>query len=143
MTTPREFLLEKLYNAYRLERKALRVMTIAYEMARLCPRLRLRLREHIDETRWQSRLLEVCLENMGEQPKAHRPKLGLPPAHTGVALKQREIAAYRDLIAAADAAGEPDIAQVGREILAQEIAMSSWLHDYSYPSAAMPLGAAS
>jgi ferritin-like metal-binding protein YciE len=144
MTTPRECLLEKLYDAYRLEQKALRILTIAQEMARLCPRLRARLKEHTDETRWQSRLLEVCLENMGEQPRAHRPKWGfLPPAHSGMALKRREIACYRDLIAAAEAANETDIAQVAREILAQEIAMSTWLEDYFAPAAATRIGAMS
>lgn len=143
MTTPRECLLEKLYDAYRLERKALRILTVAQPMARLCPRLRARLREHVDETKWQARLLEVCLENMGEKPKAWRPGWGLPPAHTGMALKRREITAYRDLVTAAEAAGEPEIAQVGREILAQEIAMASWLEDYLYPATQYRVGALS
>jgi ferritin-like metal-binding protein YciE len=144
MTTPRECLLEKLYSAYRLEQKGLRILGIAQEMARLCPRLRARIKEHADETRWQSRLLEVCLENMGEKPGAHRPKWDfLPPAHTGIALKRREIACYRDLIAAAEAANEPDIAQVAREILAQELAMSAWLEDYFYPAASTRIGAMS
>ena len=135
MTTPREFLLEKLYDAYCLERKALRILSAAQQVARLCPHVRARLREHADETRWQSRLLEVCLENLGEKPKERRLGWGLPPAHTGAALKRREIAAYRAVITAAEAAGEPEIAAVGREILAQELAMADWLENYLHPAA--------
>lgn len=143
MTTPREYLLEKLYDAYRLERKALRILNVAQHMARLCPRLRGRLRDHADETKWQVRLLEVCLENLGEKPRTWRAGWGLPPAHTGIALKRREITAYRELLSAAEAAGEAEVAQVAREILAQEIAMVSWLEDYHYPAAATRVGALS
>ena len=143
MTTPRECLLEKLYDAYRLERRALRVLTVAQEMARLCPRLRARIKEHFDETKWQSRLIEACLESLGEKPRAKRLTWGLPPMRTGMALKRREITAYRELIAAAEAAGEPDIAQAGREILAQEVAMSTWLEDYLYPASSNRIGALS
>ncbi len=143
MKTPRDLLLEKLYDAYRLERRALRILAVAQEIARLCPRLRARLREHAIDTRWQSRLLEVCLENLGAKPGLHGGRRGLPRARTGAGFKRHEIAAYRELILAAERADEPEIAQVGREILAQEIAMSAWLEDYLSPAASSRIGALS
>jgi ferritin-like metal-binding protein YciE len=143
MTTPRDILLEKLYDAYRLERRAMRILAVAQEIARLCPRLRARIREHAVETRWQARLLEVSLENLGAKPGARGGKRHLPRARTGVGFKRQEIAAYRALIVAAERANEPDIAQAGREILAQEISMSTWLEDYLSPAAASRIGALS
>lgn len=143
MTTPREYLLEKLCDAYRLERRALRILNVTQEIARLCPRLRARLRDHATETKWQVRLLEVCLENMGIKPSTVKGKWNWPPAHTGAAFKRREIEAYRALIAAAEKANEPEIAQVGREIMTQELAMSTWLDDYLYPASSSRIGALS
>ena len=135
MTKAQEFLLEKLYNAYRLERRALRILQVAQEIARLCPRVRTRVRDHVTETRWQTRLLEVCIENMGGDPSEIPSGAYLPFARSSAAFKRQEIEAYHALILAAEAANEPEVVQVGREILAQELAMSTWLESYRQPGA--------
>jgi ferritin-like metal-binding protein YciE len=138
MTTPKTYLLEKLYDAYRLERRALKILGAAQKARGACPELRARVREHAVETRWQARLLEICIENLGARPDACRsrgPKL--PFSRTASAFKQLEIMTYRAIIAAAGKAGEPEIADICREILDQEISMSSWLEDHlSHPTAA-------
>lgn len=136
MTTPKTYLLEKLYDAYRLERRALKILRAAQKARGICPELRARVRDHAIETRWQARLLEVCLENLGARPEAFTRKGSKPaPSRTAAAFKQLEIMAYRALVAAAGTAGELEIAHICTEILDQEIAMSAWLEDHQLAAA--------
>lgn len=125
MTTPRDTLVDKLHDAYCLERRALEILH-AQQRKSLCDALHTRMKEHALDTKWQARLLEVCLENLGASPGDAEPRK-IRHESMDVAFKQVEILTYSALIAAAKSAGEDEIADICREILEQERAMAEWL----------------
>jgi ferritin-like metal-binding protein YciE len=125
VTTPRDDLVDKLHDAYCMERRALEILHTQQRKS-LCDQLRARMKEHALETKWQARLLEVCLENLGAAPPSFSHKK-IRHDSMDVAFKQVEILTYSALIAAAKSAGEDEIADICREILDQERTMADWL----------------
>ncbi|MEZ0225754.1 MAG: DUF892 family protein [Alphaproteobacteria bacterium] len=114
-------LLEKLEDAYALERQALRSLESALGQSTACSRTRLKLREQAAGTKWQARLLEVCLENLGTKPGLRRKSRKYPPSN--------DTSVYHSLIAAAKHAGETEIVQICHEIIDRKLAMSAGLEE--------------
>jgi len=109
------------------------------------PKLKSRIEQHITETRRQARDVEQCLQSMGQDTSALKDTGGKAMAMmqavggivmgdevikgtlAGYSFEHMEIASYTILIAAAEAAGEHEIASVCERILGEEQAMAAWL----------------
>jgi ferritin-like metal-binding protein YciE len=109
------------------------------------PQLKARIEQHITETQRQARDVEQCLKSMGEDTSALKDTGGkamammqamsgvvmgdevIKGALVGYSFEHMEIASYTVLIAAAEAAGEREIASVCERILGEEQAMAAWL----------------
>jgi ferritin-like metal-binding protein YciE len=111
------------------------------------PELETGMKQHLEETRSQRKRLEQCIERRGASRSSVKDMVGKFTATmqnlSGVfagdevvkgvlasyAFEHMEIASYRILIAAAEAAGDAETARVCREILREEEAMATWLAD--------------
>lgn len=109
------------------------------------PQLKTRIEQHITETQRQARDVEQCLKSIGEDTSAMKDTGGKAMAMmqsmggmvmgdevikgtlVGYSFEHMEIAAYTVLIAAAEAAGESEVATVCERILGEEQAMAAWL----------------
>lgn len=145
MTTPREHLLHWLKDAHAMEQQAESMLRAQSERLDEYPVLRTRIIQHIDETRGQRQQLEECLKGLGEEPSSMKDAMGkmmamgqtlggmmasdepVKGAMAGYVFEHGEIASYVALISAAEAAGEPHVAQVAHQILEQERQMADWL----------------
>ncbi|MDN7673069.1 ferritin-like domain-containing protein [Burkholderia oklahomensis] len=148
MTTPREHLEDWLRDAYAMERHA--ETMLKSQAARLdnYPVLRDRIRQHVETTLEQQRLLEGCLQRLEIAPSAIKDLAARIAAHgqaaggvfvsdevvkgamAGYVFENLEIASYKTLIAAAQLAGEKEIRDCGERILKQEIDMAQWLSEH-------------
>jgi ferritin-like metal-binding protein YciE len=145
MPTARENLAAWLRDAYAMEGQAIELLESQIERLEHYPQAQPRLREHLEETRTQQATVERCLEGLGESPstlKAATMRLaanvqGLLHALSGdevlkhalgsYAFEQFEAGCYRSLAAAAQAAGEPGIANTCTRLMEQEQAMAAWV----------------
>jgi ferritin-like metal-binding protein YciE len=109
------------------------------------PEFQERIALHIADTRRHADLVEQCLALLGEKPSMVKSALGsvmgmLQGPSTGLfhdelmknaimdfAAENLEIASYRALVTAAEALGQTEIAEICREILAEEEEMAMWL----------------
>jgi ferritin-like metal-binding protein YciE len=104
-----------------------------------------RLQQHLEETRDQRAKVEECLRTLGEDTSTLKDaamKVGanlqgmmhmmssdevLKHALASNAFEHFEAASYRSLSAAAQNAGEPEIAKTCESIMQQELAMADWI----------------
>ena len=102
---------------------------------------------HLEETRWQAEKLEECLKKLKSDTSLLKTGAGkitgnlsaiatmfapdeiMKDTMASSVFEHMEIASYKILIAAAEHAGEPEIAQTCREILKQEESMAAWLDE--------------
>jgi ferritin-like metal-binding protein YciE len=134
-----------LKNAHAMENEALSIMRPQLKRIENYPEVSRKLEQHIAETENQKEQLEQILQDMGED-KSTLKDLGLAIAGSMTALSHSmagdeilkssfanyafenfEIAAYKSLIAAAEAAGAVSAVPVLKQILEQERAMAQWL----------------
>ncbi len=112
------------------------------------PDLKARLERHIDETKSQQVRLEACLDARGTSSSISKDVAGqaaaLMQGLTGAVMSDEvakgmlasdtfehmETGSYRMLTAAAEAAGDPTIAQVCTEICREEEEMAAWLAEH-------------
>ena len=136
-----------LNSAYGMEHSLAKVLENHAKDAKDHPELRSRMEEHVIETRAHADRVEECLKLLGEKPSAAKAGIGnimgmVQGASTGMfrdelvknvladyASEHFEIACYRSLIAAAEAADKPEIAEICGEILEEEEAMAAWLEE--------------
>lgn len=148
MTSKEDHLLDWLRDAHAMERQAETMLTSMAGRLEHYPELKARIEKHADETREQARLLESCLERRGTSQSALKDLAGRTTAMgqglsgmfvsdevvkgtmAGYTFEHMEIAAYRSLIAAAEAVGDTATAQVCQTILGQEIEMATWLEEH-------------
>lgn len=148
MTEPREHLLHWLRDAYAMEKQALEICERQAERIEHYPELQARIARHAEETKTQLSKLDQCFALLDEKPSAVKSAIGWTmgnmQAVTGMmapdeivkgsmasyVFENLEIASYTILIAAAEKAGEPEIARLCGEIRAQEQAMADWLEDH-------------
>ncbi|KQQ33328.1 hypothetical protein ASF61_09555 [Duganella sp. Leaf126] len=147
-TTPREHLVDWLRDAHAMEQQAEAMLEAQAERLDHYPQLRERIRQHIDETRWQRDQLDGCLQRQGASPSTLKDLSGklmafgqgvggmlasdevVKGAMAGYVFENLEIASYTALIVAAEAAGDDLTVGVCRNILAQEHAMAAWLLEH-------------
>jgi ferritin-like metal-binding protein YciE len=145
--SPKEQLTKWLNDAYGMEMAQIQVLENHAKDAKDYPDIRARDEQHIEETRRQAERVKQCLELLGEKTSGVKSAIGkvmgtVQGASTGMARdelvknflsdfgsEQFEIACYRSLIAGAEDLGQPEIARLCRESLAEEEAMARWLHD--------------
>jgi ferritin-like metal-binding protein YciE len=148
MTTPREHLIHWLKDAYAMEQQALSMTKAQSDRIDHYPQLTARIAEHVEETKGQIDKLERCfaiLETDGSMFKNSMGKMAATMQAIGgmmspdevvkgsmasYTFEHLEISSYRVLIAAAEAANEPEIARICGEILQEEIAMANWLEEH-------------
>jgi ferritin-like metal-binding protein YciE len=142
-----EELISWLNDAYAMERSIAEVLENHTKDASGHPEMKARLQQHLEETRSQMTMVHNCIERLGGTVSTTKALLGnffgtLQGVSTGMfrdelvkntildhATEHFEIASYRALIAAAEKAKEPEVAQVCQKILAEEEAMAQWLND--------------
>ncbi len=146
-TVAREHFLDWLRDAHAMEEQAETMLTTMESRIENYPELRARITQHIQETRHQAERLRHCIQQMGGDTSALKDVAGkfmatmqgfsgamatdevVKGGMFSYAFEHMEIAAYRNLITAANLLGEAGIAQVCEQILAEEIAMAAWLED--------------
>ncbi|UCI10518.1 ferritin-like domain-containing protein [Mesorhizobium sp. B1-1-8] len=145
MSESREWLVQWLRDAHAMEEQAETMLSGQLSRIENYPELSGRVRTHLEETKEQARRLKTCLDELDEGSSVLKDAGGKLTATaqsiSGVfagdevmkgslasyTFEHMEIASYTILIAAANAAGEAEIAQVCEQNLREEEAMAEWL----------------
>lgn len=148
MTEPREHLLHWLRDAYAMEKQALEMCERQSERIENYPELQRRITQHVAETKGQLAQLDRCFQILDESPSAIKSAIGWTMGNMQAAggmlmsdeivkgsissyvFENYEIATYTVLIAAAEKAHEPEIAQICNSIRDQELEMADWLIEH-------------
>jgi ferritin-like metal-binding protein YciE len=111
------------------------------------PDLKAKIEAHLTETRRQAQMLESCIERLGSDTSTVKDLMGkfvamgqgmsgaivddeiVKGSMANYTFEHMEIAAYKALIAAAEACGDPETGAVCQRILNEEMAMANWLSD--------------
>jgi ferritin-like metal-binding protein YciE len=143
--SPREILVTGLKNAYALESHAADVTENQASRLGDYPELQRRVRQHHEETLRQRDRLGECLSELGESSSTLKDSVlrlvgnmqtmfhataddeVLKGTFASVSLEHYEIAAYKSLIALAEACNDRSVAEVCRENLREEEAMADFL----------------
>ena len=143
--TQREILITGLKNAYAVEEHAADVTENQAKRLGDYPELQRRVQQHHQETLRQRDRLGECLNRLGESPSTVKDAVlrlvgnlqtmfhataddeVLKGTFASVSLEHYEIAAYKSLIAMADACNEPSVAEVCRQNLREEESMAQFL----------------
>ena len=138
-----------LRNAHAMEMQAESMLKGQASRLEHYPEVKARVEQHITETQQQARDVEQCLKSLGEDTSSLKDTGGkamaLMQAMGGIvmsdevikgtiasyAFEHMEIASYTVLIAAAQAAGETEVAHACERILQQEKAMATWLAEHT------------
>lgn len=144
----KEHFLDWLRDAHAMEEQAETMLKAMEGRLEHYPELRTRITQHIQETQHQSERLRHCIQDAGGDTSLLKDMAGkvmasmqgfsgamasdevVKGAMFSYAFEHMEIAAYRNLISAARIIGDARTAQVCEEILAEEIAMASWLEEH-------------
>lgn len=148
MTNRQDRLAQWLRDAHAMEEQAETMLNAQASRLENYPELRQRIEQHIRETESQAERVQQCIERLGSSGStmkdagakmmAFMQGLGgmfagdevVKGAMAGYAFEHLEISAYTALIAAAEEAGEQQIAVVCREILREEEQMADWLKQH-------------
>lgn len=140
-----ERILQWLRDAHSMEAEAETLLKAMASRLEHYPELKQRIEQHVTETQSQARRIEARLQALGSSTSTTKNVI----AHTmatmhaagnammtdevvkglgiSYAFEHMEIASYRNLLFAAEAAGDTGTAQLCREILPEEQAMADWL----------------
>lgn len=148
MTTPHEHLVHWLRDAYAMEHEALEMGKRQAERIENYPELAARIALHVEETQGQIEKLEKCFALLDTSPSTMKSAMGkiggnlhaftsamsadeiVKNSMSSYAFEHLEIGSYKILIAAAQQAGQQQIAKYCEEILAEEQAMADWLENH-------------
>jgi ferritin-like metal-binding protein YciE len=147
MTTADDRLDQWLRDAHAMEQQAEQMLSAQAERIESYPMLKNRLQQHVEETRSQRDRLHACMERRGVSASGMKDLMGKATAMvhglgsamagdevmkgvlTNYAFEHFEIASYRILIAAAEAVGDTQTAQVCETILREEEEMAAWIDE--------------
>lgn len=148
MTTRAEDnLMDWLRDAHAMEEQAENMLSTTAERLEHYPALKVRIEQHLEETRQQALLIRRCIERRGGDTSITKDAMGkimaMAQGMSGMfvsdevvkatlasyAFEHMEIASYKTLIAAAEVVGDAETKQVCEQILIQEEAMAKWLID--------------
>ena len=145
----REHLIDWLRDAHAMEMQAETMLKGQAGRLEHYPEVKARVEQHITETQQQAREVERCLKSLGEDISSLKDTgakaMALMQAMGGMvvsdevikgamasyAFEHMEIASYTILIAAAQAAGESEVAHTCEKILREEHAMAAWLAEHT------------
>lgn len=148
MTDPKEHLIHWLKDAYAMEHQAIKIAEKQADRIKHYPDVADRIALHAEETKSQAERLKACLEHLGSDTSAFKTGMGkvtgnmqmlagfvvpdeiVKASIANYVFEHYEIGCYRSLIAAAEKAGEPEIAQVCEDILHEEEEMAEWLEEH-------------
>lgn len=147
MATKQETLLAWLRDAHAMKQQAETMLSAMAGRIENYPEVKARIEEHLVQTRRQASALEGCIERLGGDTSTVKDLMGkfvamgqglsgafvadeiIKGAMASYTFEHMEIAAYKVLIAAADACGDPDTSAVCQRILGEEMAMAKWLDE--------------
>jgi ferritin-like metal-binding protein YciE len=150
MATKRERLIEWLRDAHAAEEQAEKMLSGTARQMDHDPEFRQALERHAAESEQQAQRLKECLHRLGEDTSLMKQLAGQfmamgqtlsgyvvgdQPAKAALAIAtfaQMEVTSYRILVAAAESAGETEIARTCEMLLAQEVDFSDWI-DHETP----------
>lgn len=145
MNSLKEDFQDWLRDAHAMEQQAEAMLGKMVDRVEKYPTLQNKLRQHLEDTKQQSKLVENCIEKMGASTSGMKDlaakAMGFGQAISGLFVEDEvvkgmmasyvfenmEISAYTSLVTAADALGEHEIKSVLEGILRQEIEMAEWL----------------
>ena len=146
-TTARDNLIAWLRDAHAMEEQAETMLNAQYQRLENYPALKARIRQHIEETKQHAKLIQGCLDRLGNSQSMMKDMAGklsamaqglggifaadevMKGALAGYTFEHMEIASYRILIATAEYIGDTDTVVACKRILAEELAMAKWLED--------------
>ncbi len=149
MATPKEHLIAWLRDAHAMEEQAETMLTAQSRRLQNYPDLKARIDQHIEETREHARRLETCLQRLDHRASSLKDISGkivalgqglsgmfvddevVKGSLAGYTFEHMEIASYKILIAAAEAAGETEVVTACQANLAEEVAMAEWLDEHA------------
>lgn len=138
-----------LQDAYAMEVEIAKVLESHQSAAEDYPEVQDKIAEHLEVTKQHAERVKECLEGLGESTSTVKSMIGtMMGAVTGpstapfgdqviknsmleYATEHFEMAAYRNLAAAAEELGHPEIVTMCEEILADEEEMEEWLEENS------------
>ncbi|CAO3455373.1 ferritin-like domain-containing protein [Azospirillum sp.] len=145
MPNAKDNLIAWLRDAHAMESQAVEMLERQVDRIKNYPEMLAKAQEHIDVSNRQAERLSQCLQSLGSSTSSIKTGVGMlignAQSLSGVfaddeivkagifnyAFEHFEIANYRALIAAANRAGEPEIARTLQQSLDEEIEMASWL----------------
>lgn len=145
MRTKEDLLTDWLRDAHAMEKQAETMLSAMASRVQNYPDLKMKIEEHLAETRRQADMTSSCIERRGSDTSTVKDLLGrfvamgqglsgvfvedevVKGAMAGYTFEHMEIAAYKVLIAAAEVCGDPETSAVCQRILAEEEAMAKWL----------------
>lgn len=145
MASAKERLLEWLRDAHAMEEQAEQILSTQVKRLQNYPDLEKKIEHHLQETRRHAERVQGCIERQGGSKSLVKDMTGkLVAVGQGLSglfvgdevvkasladytFEHMEIAAYKTIIAAADAVGDSETKRVCQEILREEEAMAGWL----------------
>jgi ferritin-like metal-binding protein YciE len=146
-TTAQDLFISGLKNAHAMENQALAIMKLQAARLENYPEVEARLNLHISETDEQIRRLETILDSLGEDRSALKdmalsvagsfaavghtmaPDEIVKNSFANFAFENYETAAYKSLIALAEASGNTGAVDILTQNLEEEISMADWLNN--------------
>ncbi len=143
-----EYLDQWLRDAHAMEEQAETMLTSQAGRIEHYPELKAKIEQHIRETQSQAERIQTCLERRGTSTSGAKDIAGkftammqglsgtvmadevLKGAMASYTFEHFEISAYRELVAAAELAGDAETRQVAEAILREEQAMADWLYEH-------------
>ncbi len=148
MNNSRERLIQWLRDAHAMEEQAETMLSTESGRLEHYPELRIRIAEHLDETRQQTVRLRECLTLLGSDPSAIKDAVAktttavmgffkgfagdevMKTAMAAYTFEHYEISAYTILIAAASECNEQQVVGILSDIRSEEEAMADWLLEH-------------
>jgi ferritin-like metal-binding protein YciE len=145
MSTLDDHLMAWLRDAHAMEEQAETILKGQASRIEHYPHLRTRIQQHVAETQEQARRLRACIERRGGDTSTIKDAAGklvamgqnisgmfaddevVKGSLASYTFEQMEIASYKILIVAAEAAGDLETKRVCETNLAEEEAMAKWL----------------
>lgn len=147
MTHAKDNFIAWLKSAHAMEEQAITMLTAQTRRLENYPDLKARMLEHLEETKNHAEVLQTLLNNLSGAPSTLKDIAGRIAATVqgipgllmsdevvkftaaAYSFEHLEIAFYRMLITAADELGETEAQAIFEKILAEEVAMATWLED--------------
>jgi len=145
MPSREEHLMAWLRDAHAMEKQAETMLSAMAGRIENYPDVKAKIEAHVAETSRQADMLQSCIERRGGDTSTLKDLMGkfmalgqgmsgafvddeiIKGSMAGYTFEHMEIAAYKVLIAAAEACGDPETSAVCQRILQEEEAMAKWL----------------